>query len=377
MEGSASEESAQQQTKPKSVRARLFKLRPIGDDLRSRVEQYVNSVMVRDLDFVRVLYGRVSPVLNKDFDFFWESPWVEEHIRDTYKKRKVEEQQKSYAVRSFIRASAQEAGDASDIEGFIKRVDQVTRWEDQEEQNMRDLVKTVSRVVISYEKMAVRSLLAVLQSAQRSVVRTMHRPIANSHVTRIMGRYTDGVQRFAHTLRRNGFLSDLFAGLVAAELLLANATGGTQMVTIHMSKRLQAERDAATLQLLKALDDLDVSEIPSDKVGIPLFETSCNVCVSTKGVLVMSGGDVATHVLDIDPDDLMRLLKPDGSSLQMKELDLSHVRTIHVTAFEREEDLASQQQLEHARVQTRRSAAANTASAAGAATTTMMIPPLV
>lgn len=61
---------------------------------------------MQDHMYVEKLYGRVNPSINRDYDYFWESPWVEEHIHDSNKKRRMDEQNRNYAYRNFIRASA-------------------------------------------------------------------------------------------------------------------------------------------------------------------------------------------------------------------------------------------------------------------------------
>ena len=61
---------------------------------------------MQDHMYVEKLYGRVNPSINRDYDYFWESQWVEEHIHDSNKKRRMDEQNRNYAYRNFIRASA-------------------------------------------------------------------------------------------------------------------------------------------------------------------------------------------------------------------------------------------------------------------------------
>ena len=49
------------------VRAQLYKITPIESDLQTKVKFYVENVMQRDHQYVRNLYGRVNPVLQKDY----------------------------------------------------------------------------------------------------------------------------------------------------------------------------------------------------------------------------------------------------------------------------------------------------------------------
>ena len=74
------------------------------------------------------VFGLVNTSGRKDFEVFWESPWTEEHVQDAPKKRKLEAQQRSMAVRSYIRASSMQQ-DQHDVGKFIETVDQLTHWE--------------------------------------------------------------------------------------------------------------------------------------------------------------------------------------------------------------------------------------------------------
>ena len=74
------------------------------------------------------MFGLVNTSGRKDFEVFWESPWTEEHVQDAPKKRKLEAQQRSMAVRSYIRASSMQQ-EQHDVGKFIETVDQLTQWE--------------------------------------------------------------------------------------------------------------------------------------------------------------------------------------------------------------------------------------------------------
>lgn len=74
------------------------------------------------------VFGLVNTSGRKDFEVFWESPWTEEHVQDAPKKRKLEAQQRSMAVRSYIRASSMQQ-EQHDVGKFIETVDQLTQWE--------------------------------------------------------------------------------------------------------------------------------------------------------------------------------------------------------------------------------------------------------
>lgn len=307
---------------PSVVRGRLYRFTPVTLDQRERVERYVRDAMPLDLEYTRLLYGRVRAAVNSyDFEFFWESPWVEEHIRDSNKRRRVEEAQKSLAVRSYIRASATTAQDPGDVDQFLRRVDRVTRWEDKED-NARDLVKTISRVVQSYERKALRDLLPLFHPSR------LRRPLAHQMLCHFAGGASPlcKVPEIAHALRRNPSTMDIFANLVGTEILVAHGTGGSQNTSIHLSKCLRAERDNAVLQLVDALEQISPRDAAPDTIGLPLMDVNCSLCVSAhRGVLVVSGGaDCVSYVLDIEEDDL----SPGGLDLtSVKEIQIADVYT--------------------------------------------------
>jgi len=115
------------------VKGTLFKIDSLSPEISTNVNAYLHGgSMTRDLVYIRSLYGLVNPSQKREFSFFWESPWVEEHIKDTSKKRKVEEQQKSLAVRTYIRASSASASiqqEPEDLEKFLNNVSKLTDWE--------------------------------------------------------------------------------------------------------------------------------------------------------------------------------------------------------------------------------------------------------
>ena len=123
----------------------LFKITPIDDSLRERVEQYVHEgAMDADLRFVRDLYGLVDPSRKRDFEHFWESPWLEEHACDAARKRKLDARQRSMAARSYIHsatsaAAADGAAEAAsgggsggrlNVDRFLSTVDRLNEWVD-------------------------------------------------------------------------------------------------------------------------------------------------------------------------------------------------------------------------------------------------------
>jgi len=92
----------------RQVKGVLYRLSPMTNQLRKRMTRYVHDgYMDKDLRYVQIIYGLMNTSGKKDFEMFWESPWVEEHVRDTSKKKKVDAQQRAMAVKSYIRANAQ------------------------------------------------------------------------------------------------------------------------------------------------------------------------------------------------------------------------------------------------------------------------------
>jgi hypothetical protein len=291
----------------------LYRLSAMDDPLRARVQTYVHGgAMDADLAYVRLLYGTVDHMGRRDFEQFWEAPWVEEHVRDTARKRKQDAQQRALAVRSYIKASTTGAPSAdTDVDSFLSTVDKLTEWEDRH--GARDLVKTVSRKVQSLEHTALRTLLQLLEEDR-------------------FERNRDGIrallmrQDFAGTacmLRRFAGTYAWFAALVSEELVYGEATSGARNLTLHMCERLDAKRMAAAVEMVRVLIDLP-AQPPPDGVGLPLMSVRGSMCV-TRGVLVvMPGGISATYVLDIE-----------GGGLE----DLSHVKTIQITQVVMEPDL--------------------------------------
>jgi hypothetical protein len=114
------------------------------------------------------------------------------------------------------------------------------------------------------------------------------------------GAYGD-VEGITHTLRRSPVTYDTFANLVSAEILFSDGTNGSRNTSIHLSKRLDFERQMALLTLVDVLQRIaSPAVLPRDSLGLPLMETNCKLFVS-KGVLVVCGqDDVATYILNID-----------------------------------------------------------------------------
>ena len=291
----------------------LYRISPLEDALRARMTEYVhNGAMDMDLRYARAVYGLVNTSGRKDFDQFWESPWVEEHVRDTTRKRKLDAQQRSLAVRSFIRAStATGPPEPENVDKFLSTVDKLTEWEDQH--GARDLIKTVSRLVQSFEQVAVGTLQQLLDTAA-----------CESYRTRVRSSLSESVDSAACTLRRNTSVYHCFAALVAAEMIWAEATNGLRNTTIYMCRQLEDKRTTAGMTLVRTLARLD-DPLTHDALGMPLMSINGSMCI-TRGVLVvMPGGMSATYVLDLQGE-----YTPE---------DLASVKTIQITSVIAEADL--------------------------------------
>lgn len=302
------------------LKGTLFKISPLSSEVCSDVDTYVQGgSMSRDLVYIRSLYGLVNPSQKREFAFFWESPWVEEHIKDTSKKRKVEEQQKSLAVRTYIRASSTSASiqqEPEDLEKFLSNVSKLTDWEDRTSNSAKETVKTVSRIVQSFEKKAVRNILNLLESGNVAKV------VALNHLNRLRGGIYGDIDDIAHTLRRSLITYDAFATLVSAEILFSDGTNGSRNTSIHLSKRLDFERQMAAMTLIEVLQRISSqAALPKDTLGLPLMQTECKLCVS-KGVLVVCGeADHASYILNLE--DHGKLTEMLAQTSRLKFVDIS------------------------------------------------------
>jgi hypothetical protein len=269
----------------------LFKIDALSEEVCAEVEEYMKGgAMQRDLTFVDTLYGIVTPTQTKEYSLFWESPWVEEQIKESGKKRKVEQQQRTMAVRSFIRASTTTQETTEDVDKFLQTVDKLTEWDKHNHGDQaRENIKTVSRMVQSFEKRAIMSLNSVL-------LQHKHAAAATQHMKRL-----GEIDCAAHSLRRAPATYVAFASLVAAELFLSEANNGSRNISINMSRRMDLERFNALNAMIEALGRTPQAGLPKDTVGLPLMKTNANVTIS-RGVLVVSGKGQsrATYVLDIE-----------------------------------------------------------------------------
>ena len=100
----------------------------------------------------------------------------EEHVSDTNKRKRVVEQQKSYAFRQYFRNAQAEAG--GDVKSYIEDVDALQKWENSNSNS--DPVKTVSRVVQSMEVMALESIDSMLSN------KTLDGPNTQQHIRLVL-----------------------------------------------------------------------------------------------------------------------------------------------------------------------------------------------
>jgi hypothetical protein len=273
----------------------LYKISAVDGDAHARLKTYVHDgAMDNDLRYVREVYGLVNTSGRKEFDLFWESPWVEEHVHDTTRKRKLDAQQRAVAVRSYIRASSATAEPES-IDKYLQTVDRLTEWEDRH--GAKDLIKTVSRMVQSFERAAIAGLHKRLDTGEcRQYADNVRELIDPEQIGR-----TASVTSVACTLRRADAAFHLFAALVASQIIRAEAVNGTRNTSQHMCKQLDLRCEESAMALVRALDHLHRGDNapPHDNLGMPLMTINASMCVCRGVLVVMPGGTSATYILDL------------------------------------------------------------------------------
>lgn len=318
----AAEEEGFALFKSRQARGTLYKLSPMTDETKVKMTAYVHGgSMAADLRYAREIYGLINTSGRRDFSYVWESPWVEEHVRDTAKKRKLENQQRAMAVRSFLKASS--THDTDNIERFITNVDTLTRWEDK--YDSKEDVKTISRIIQSFERVAVRNIWTKCQTLQgRQYSRVM------SHLRRLNDNniVSNEVTTAANSLRRANGTFDLFANLVATEINWADSTNGTKNLSIYQNKQLDQKKETAMLKLMTFMETLSESQLAKDEVGNPLMEANFNICVSHGVLVVGQPSNEALYVLDIE-----------GNRNSQGHIDLTGIKTINITQTLSESDV--------------------------------------
>jgi hypothetical protein len=310
--------------KKRKAKGILFKLDPITDKMTQRVKLYVeNGAMQKDLRYAREIFGLINTSGRKDFSYVWESPWVEEHSFETPKRKKMEIQQRSMAVRNFVKASSN--FDTDNVEKFINNVEKLTKWE--EKYRCKEDIKTISRVVQSFERVAMRQILRFCQSVQGR-----NYPMVNNIIQRICHKKNSDEENITigtHSFRRSDTIYDVFAYLVATEMNWADCTNGSRNLSIHAHKQMELKRDNALHKMIHALDSIrcdDEKIIKRDEIGIPLMEIDSNMCISHGVIVVGQGSTSATYVLDIIQDTDTE----NGGMNHSHSLDLTGIDTIQI-----------------------------------------------
>lgn len=324
----AESQSSYIEFRKRRARGILYKLNPMSDSLKIKVTAYVeDGAMQKDLRYAREIFGLINTAGRKDFAYVWESPWIEEHIRDTAKRKRVESQHRSMAVKNFLKASS--THDTDNIEKFITNVDRLTEWEDKYES--REDVKTISRVVQSYERVAVRQILNFCESVPGE---QYHNVRALIHGLQSSTAELAGISPIANALRRADVSFDLFAAMVASEINWADCTNGSRNISIFANKQLEYKKDTALTKLIHGLDSILISSsrnpIPTDTVGMPLMDINFNICISHGVLVVGQKSRSATYVLDIVDD---------GKEGRHQDIDLSGVKTVEIIQTFSDEDL--------------------------------------
>jgi hypothetical protein len=243
----------------------------------------------------------------------------------------MEAQQRAMAVRSCIRASVPQ--ESENVEKYLNTVDQLTKWEDQHD--TKDAVKTVSRMVQSFERTAIRSMATLVGTSgytrykdavfvalnigeEGAGIPQNEEEEENHHIgAHVISMVSSQIEKNACAIRRDDRFFDLFAALVASEIILADATNGSRVVPQHLCQRMVDKKLENTLNMVRTIFGYKPNFI-DDGIGMPLMEINGSMCVA-KGVLVVCpGNQSATYVLDIKGEDA---------------LDLSNVRTITITKF--------------------------------------------
>jgi hypothetical protein len=301
----------------RQARGTLYKLDAMPDDVHNIMHEYVHrGYMEKDLRFAREVYGLTNTSGRKEFTTYWESPWVEEHIRDTTKRRKVEAQERAMAARTFIRNSS--ANESDNVRKFIETVETLRKWEDNSDS--RDNVKTISRLIQSFERVAVRNMITNTKSAEGENLGYYTRVFVE-HFNRIQQESgIKDISSIAHTLRRSDHVFDMFALLVAAEISVADLKSGTRNISISLANSILEKRNAAENSILDRIAELTLDQLTADKVGLPLMTVPYNLCVS-RGVLLVGEDTKTSYVLDID-----------GCLDNFGKLDLTGVKTIVITS---------------------------------------------
>lgn len=335
-EESDGEEHGYVALKKRQANATLYQIDPIDDEVAKKVSEYVQKgIMEKDLRYAREIFGLINTSLKKDFSYVWESPWIEEHVHDTAKRKRQENQQRSFAVKNFLKASS--THDPDNVDRFINNVDKLTKWEDK--YNSKEDVKTISRVVQSFERVATRQIINFCNSISGQNYTKVN------YIVKNLMKQTNGSDRgedvsgLANSLRRSNSTFDLFANLVACEINWADSTSGNKNLSIYANKLLENKKENALLKLVHCIDNLQSEQksIQIDYVGLPLMLVKSNICISN-GILVVGKNDTkATYVLDIESASCYD---------ENGKLNLSGIENIHIKKRMKEEPSMKKKKVE-------------------------------
>lgn len=225
--------------------------------------------------------------------------------------------------------------DPENVGKFINTVDKLTQWEDKHD--AKENVKTVSRLLQSFERTAIRTLItrvkcdSAMDTYKNKVLELLHD--TNDDDDEIEAAGTDVISVTANTIRRSNKLFDVFAAVVASHISYSDATNGTRNTTNHMCKLLEKKMTDVCNIMIRAVNQIQKDEFIRDTIGLPLMDIDGSMCIS-RGVLVVCPGSVsATYVLDIEPQR--------GES--PASLDLSNVKTINILQVLDEKDHPSRE----------------------------------
>ena len=310
----------------RKVKAVLYKLASMSDETKKAMTTYVHEgFMQKDHRFARDVFGKTNTSGRRDWLDYWESPWAEEHMRDTPKKRRFDMMQKSSASRSFIKNASMQ--DTLDVESFMNTADRLRVWEDKNDESNEN-VKTVSRLVQSFERATVRNIQRELLEGWASDKGT-----AKTHIERLQGddEHADGASKICHALRRSDATYDVFAAAVAMEMTWTDATSGTRNTSIHLTNQIAKNREDSFKLLIRTLDSIyRADSLPKDEIGIPLMQINGNMCVSSNGILI-AGKDSTDAIYVLD---MINGINADG------KVDLTNVKLIEITKTFTEKDEA-------------------------------------
>jgi len=298
--------------KDTSIEGTLYSVGVMSDQETEAVERYLEATMPKDLRYIRCMYGYLNPDDRKEFTYFWESPFVEEHVQDTRKRRRMEQRLRNTGVRKLA-----EKGPQDDPDGYLNDLEKGIKWS--EKQDAAEPVKTVSRVIQSFEKTAVRSMLSytTLVPGGSTAEHAMLALVSN----------TGDVDTACHTLRRCDATYDLFAKLVVSELHLQEGLSASKNISIFATKTLIQARNAALERMITCLESLPPMQ--RDTVGIPIMNINRNVIVGKQTILCVNQEDQAIFILQVA-----------GGALTAEKI--KDLKTIHVLQVVAESETKSQ-----------------------------------